>query len=159
MFSLRGPRASCCCMPHETWPHVGKRKGPGAVRAMQLGSIKSSIGKTLSRNVFQIRVSLQVGSQVIHTYALLDSGATTCFMDELFAHTHSIPRVAQAKPIPVEVIDGRPLVSGAITEGTTPLQLMVGSHSEVITFCLISSPRHPIILGLSWLETHNPMVD
>ena len=126
---------------------------------MQLGSIKSSIGKTLSRNGFQIPVSLQVGSQVIHTYALLDSGATTCFMDELFAHTHSIPRVAQAKPIPVEVIDGRPLVSGAITEGTTPLQLMVGSHSEVITFCLISSPRHPIILGLSWLETHNPMVD
>ena len=26
-------------------------------------------------------------------------------------------------------------------------------------FYLIATPRHPIVLGLSWLETHNPTVD
>ena len=26
-------------------------------------------------------------------------------------------------------------------------------------FYLIATPRHPIVLGLSWLETHNPIVD
>ena len=29
----------------------------------------------------------------------------------------------------------------------------------MIAFDLISSPRHPVILGLSWLVTYNPIVD
>ena len=106
-----------------------------------------------------VPVTLQVGARVIHTNALLDSGATTCFMDMVFARTHSIPKIKKEKAIPVEVIDGRPLSSGAITEGTISLELIVGSHREEIAFDLISSPRHPIILGLSWLMTHNPVVD
>ena len=40
-----------------------------------------------------------------------------------------------------------------------PLVLQVGPHHEVLTFYLISTPRHLIVLGLSWLETHNPTVD
>ena len=28
----------------------------------------------------------------------------------------------------------------------------------MIAFYLISSPRHPVILGLSWLVMHNPIV-
>jgi hypothetical protein len=39
------------------------------------------------------------------------------------------------------------------------LVLRVGSHQEVLTFYLIASPQHPIVLGLSWLETHNPTID
>ena len=95
----------------------------------------------------------------MRTNYILDSGATTCFLDEIFSHTHSIPKLANIKPIPIEVIDERPLLSAAITQGTTPLELIVGSHRETIAFDLISSPRHPVILGLSWLITHNPIVD
>ena len=32
-------------------------------------------------------------------------------------------------------------------------------HQEELTFFLNATPRHPIVLGLSWLETHNPTVD
>jgi hypothetical protein len=35
----------------------------------------------------------------------------------------------------------------------------VGSHQEELPFYLITSPRHPIVLGLTWLEAHNPIVD
>ena len=94
-------------------------------------------------------MSLQIGTRVIYTTALLDSGATTCFMDVLFGHTHSIPKVVKTKPIPIEVIDRRPLLSGVIIEETIPLELIMGSHRETITFDLISSPRHLVILGLS----------
>ena len=40
-----------------------------------------------------------------------------------------------------------------------PLELIMGSHRKMIVFNLISSPRHHVILGLSWLVTHNPIVD
>ena len=67
----------------------------------------------------------------------------------LFIHTHSISKVIKTKPIPVEVIDGLPLLLGAIIEETIPLELIMGSHRETITFDLDSSPRHPVIIGLS----------
>jgi hypothetical protein len=51
-------------------------------------------------------------SSSIKVYALLDSGASACFMDKDFVERHKLPLVAKKHPIPVEVIDGRPLVSG-----------------------------------------------
>ena len=61
--------------------------------------------------------------------------------------------------IPVEAIDGRVLSSGAVTEVTIPLSLQAGPHKEELSFYLIKSPRHPIVLGLTWLAMHNPTVD
>ena len=115
-------------------------------------SIRSSGG-------FELEVSLSYGSTSIQSKALLDSGASTCFIDIAYVHAHNIPVIHTSQPIPVESIDGRVLSSGAVTKVTTPLVLRVGSHQEVLTFYLIASPRHPIVLGLSWLETHNPTVD
>ena len=78
-------------------------------------------------------------------------------MDMLFGHTHSIPKVVKTKLIPVEVIDERPL--RAIIEETIPLALIMGSHRETMTFNLICSPQNRVILWLSWLGMHNPIVD
>ena len=50
----------------------------------------SSSHEAQSRNGFTIPVSLHIGTRVIRTNTILDSGATTCFMDVLFGHTHSI---------------------------------------------------------------------
>mgnify|MGYP000532974220 FL=1 len=108
---------------------------------------------------FTLQVSLCFGSISIKSHALLDSGASTCFIDIAFVRAHKIPTFCTTQPISVEAIDGRVLSSGAVTEATVPLVFQVGFHQEVLTFYLIATPRHPIVLGLSWLETHNPMVD
>ena len=56
-------------------------------------------------------------------------------MDVLFGHAHSILKVVKTKPILVEVIDKQALLSGAmIIEKTIPLELIMGSHREMITF-------------------------
>ena len=118
-----------------------------------------SYNSVMSSGGFVLEVSLSYGSISIQSHALLDSGASTCFIDIAFVHAHNIPIIHTSQPIPVESIDGRVLSSGAVTQVTVPLVLQVGSHQEVLTFYLIASPRHPIVLGLSWLETHNPTVD
>ena len=114
---------------------------------------------TSSTTSFTLPITLQCGSTTLKTKALLDSGATSCFIDIVFARTHNIPSNKINLPILVEVIDGRTLSSCAITYTTIPLRLQIRDHQEEIIFNLITSPRHPIILGLSWLETHNPIVD
>ena len=60
-------------------------------------------------------IPLSFGPQKLKTLALLDSGALACFLDEEFAKCHNIPLVQKAKPIHIEVISGRPLLSGSVT--------------------------------------------
>jgi hypothetical protein len=93
------------------------------------------------------------------TLALVDFGAATCFMDATSAYNHKIPFVSLLKPIPVEAIDSRLLSSGAVTQEMTQLVLQIREHWESSTFYLITSCRHSIIVGLSCLQMHNPIVD
>jgi hypothetical protein len=91
--------------------------------------------------------------------ALVNSGATSSFIDQTFVAQHNIPVVKKSTPVPVEVIDGGTIASGAITHETTPLELCIDKHTEKIVLNIISTPHHPIILGLPWLEAHNPIID
>ncbi len=91
--------------------------------------------------------------------ALVDSGATSSFIDQTFVAQHNIPVVKKSTLVLVEVIDGRTITFGAITHETTPLELCIGKHMEKIVLNIISTPHHPIILGLPWLEAHNPIID
>jgi hypothetical protein len=89
---------------------------------------------------------------------LVDSGATSSFIDQTFVAQHNILVVKKLTPVPVEVIDGRTIASGAITHETTLLELCIGTHTEKIVLNIISTPHHPIILGLPWLKAHNPII-
>ena len=87
-------------------------------------------------------------TQLTQSHALLDSGASTCFVIIAFSRAHKIPTV-RIQPLPVKAIDRRVPSLGAVMEAILPLALEIGSHKEKITFFLIASPPHPVILGLS----------
>mgnify|MGYP000420915753 CR=1 FL=1 len=140
---------------------TGKRQCPTTIGAMWLDNSHSYCSPILGTSIedFSFPVSIHFKSISIRSLALLDSGATTCLMDQRFVCKHKFPVVQLSKPIPVEAIDGRMLSSGAVTEATIPLILQLGDHQEAVTFYVITSPRHPVILGLSWLKAQNPLVD
>jgi len=102
---------------------------------------------------------IHIPEDILQVSALVDFGATSSFIDQTFVVQHNIPMIKKSTPILVEVIDGRTIVSGAITHETTPLKLCIGKHTEKIVLNIISTPHHPIILGLPWLEAHNPITD
>ena len=104
-------------------------------------------------------IPLSFGPQKLKTLGLLDSGALACFLDEEFAKRHKIRLVQKSKPIHVEVIDGRPLISGSITYESEPVEVIFKNHNSYVVFNIIRTPSNPVILGLSWLETHNPSID
>ena len=51
-------------------------------------------------------------------------------------------------PTPVVVIDGRPIASGKIVEESEPISVVLDNSPCVVSFNIISSPEHPIVLGL-----------
>ena len=61
-------------------------------------------------------------------------------------------------PIPLTLGDNRPHMAGPITHRTTPLSLRFGEHTETVIF-LLTKLTVPAILGLPWMDLHNPRVD
>ncbi len=110
-------------------------------------------------SVLEIPVTLRVNGEVIETTALIDSGAVGNFIDSAFSKTHRIPLVACESRLAVAALDGRPLGSGRIQFTTEDLSLCTGAfHTETIRLFVFQSPQTPIILGLPWLEKHNPTI-
>lgn len=54
-------------------------------------------------------------------------------------------------------VDDRPIASGLITQDVVT-NLRASTHSENIALAVVSV-GYPVILGLDWLERHNPAVD
>lgn len=47
----------------------------------------------------------------------------------------------------------------AVTHVTEPVAVCIVDHYELITFHLVHSVQHPLILGFPWLKRHNPQFD
>ena len=69
---------------------------------------------------FSLEIQISFNSISFQTLALVNSGASACFMDAAFAYSRKIPLVCLLKPIPVEAVDGRFLSSCAVIEEITP---------------------------------------
>ncbi len=123
-------------------------------------SHSSHYGKSSTiSSVLEIPVTLRVNGEVIETMALIDSGAAGNFIDSAFSRTHKIPLVSCESRLAVAALDGRPLGSGRIQFTTEDLSLCTGAfHTETILLFVFQSPQTPIILGLPWLEKHNPTI-
>ncbi len=95
----------------------------------------------------------------VDSLALIDSGAAGNFIDINFAKTHSLPLIPCESGVAVAALDGRPLGTGHIKFTTKDITMRTGSlHTESIRLFAIESPQKPIILGLPWLELHNPCI-
>ena len=80
-------------------------------------------------------------------------------MDREFALSQNILLNKLPNPVAVGVIHGRPIASGDIVEESKPIRIVLGDLASIISFNIIRSPEHPIVLGLPWFELHNPQID
>ncbi|KAM0787481.1 hypothetical protein ACM66B_003557 [Microbotryomycetes sp. NB124-2] len=60
---------------------------------------------------------------------LIDCGATSVFVNSCFVDHHNIPCLEHPAPIPLFVIDGRPIASGNVTHFVN-LDLVIGGHIQ-----------------------------
>nr|ODN74269.1 hypothetical protein L203_06646 [Cryptococcus depauperatus CBS 7841] len=96
--------------------------------------------------------------RVLH-YAMLDSGATNNFINSTFLAETNIQKIKKKNPLQLQVIDGRPIKSGAVTHNTCPIQILTQDHKETVSFDITTLGDYPVILGLPWLSHHNPNIN
>jgi len=90
--------------------------------------------------------------------ALLDSGATGCFIDSAFVKQKRWATRKLARRIPVYNIDGTANQIGAIEEELDILMSFKG-HTERITLLVTSLGSKIVVIGHNWLAKHNPEID
>src|SRR5882724_10657497 len=90
--------------------------------------------------------------------ALIDSGATSMFIDIEFVRSKNIQTHRLPRAIPVYNVDGTPNEAGHITE-VVDLIVQYKDHSKWATFHVTGIGRTTIILGHMWLMEHNPEID
>jgi len=146
-------------------PSIRKRKHPITVGVVRLDLTQhhlckgsySAVGPSPSF-IHHVDI-IRIPEEIPQVSALVDSDATSSFINQTFVARHNILMVKKSAPVPMEVIDGRTITSDVITHETALLKLRIGKHAEKIIFNIISTPHHPVILGLPWLEVHNPIID
>lgn len=90
--------------------------------------------------------------------ALLDCGATGCYIDEGFARAKGLNLESLPRPIPVYNADGSHNEGGPI-RSVVKLRLQVQDHIEVFNFAVTNIGKMDVIIGFDWLRKHNPSVD
>jgi hypothetical protein len=106
----------------------------------------------LDKNDFIIPTTIEINDRKqISMDALLDSGATSSFINQNFAQSNGIPIIYTDRPIQVYNTDGSPNNNGAIT-GYVEVLLQIEQHIEQIQLGITSLGKLDAILGLSWMN-------
>ena len=98
------------------------------------------------------------GVKNLQVEALLDSGATSSFIDEDFAKVNDLPLKRLDRSIPVYNVDGTPNVSGSI-QFETEMVVQYNGHQEKMIFEVCKLGKLNAIIGHTWLKHHNPEIN
>ncbi|KAI0991557.1 hypothetical protein K3495_g16630, partial [Podosphaera aphanis] len=97
-------------------------------------------------------------SAPIPSLALIDSGASAYgFVDAKFAHDNKLQIIPLRRPRSLKVFDGSESAYGQIVSMAKTV-LSIEGHSEVILLFVTTLAYFDIVLGLPWLQFHNPEI-
>lgn len=92
--------------------------------------------------------------------AFVDSGSASNFIDFDFAQAVGIPTIPLKDVIQIIALDSTPLGNGRVEFCTPEVTLTVGvSHSEICSFLVLKNLPADLVLGLPWLQDHNPVIN
>lgn len=87
---------------------------------------------------------------------LIDSGASSNFINSNFLHRHNLPSETSALTHQITLADGSHQLSNLITK-RTPIQ--IGSYRDRLRFVALPLEGHDLILGMPWLRRCQPHID
>ena len=111
-----------------------------------------------TKSHFHIACLLKGRHRTTKVAAMVDSGATSLFIDRKFVNQHRMLLEPLTQPITLYNIDGSLNEAGSITHKVR-LLLKVGQDKEKFDFFVTSLGPEKVILVLPWLRHRNPSID
>ena len=88
---------------------------------------------------------------------MIDSGASTSFIDVRWARRIAHLLVPKSNPFQVSLGDGELAKTCRVTE-EVQAQITIGEHEESNLCLSVTKLSYPIMLGISWLKQHDPWI-
>jgi len=107
---------------------------------------------------FKIPVTLWVYRKKVQTEALVDSGATTNFINRVVVENNNLVTYKLANPYCVINADGTPNKAGYIAEYVRAY-VEIGSHRTTQHLFVTNLGNKEMIIGYLYLYKHNPNID
>ena len=90
---------------------------------------------------------------------MVDSGASTLFINKRFIEANNIRTRKLKEPIPVYNIDGTLNKNGSISHVAVLNMSLGGAHVGREAFTVTDIGPEDVIIGIDWLRYHNPEID
>ncbi|QRW23994.1 Retrotransposable element Tf2 protein [Rhizoctonia solani] len=103
-------------------------------------------------------ISIKPEKQAEHLEVLIDSGATSSFLHPRTAESLRLPLIDLPSPCTVTMLDGSSPQAGKIWKKAN-LTFSLDGKKMTETFLICNTGSHAAILGLKWLDAHNPEID
>ncbi|CAJ0950570.1 unnamed protein product [Ranitomeya imitator] len=108
---------------------------------------------------FLLSITLMCSLSSYSVMAFVDSGAALNLMDLDYAKRCGFFLEPLRCPIPLRGIDATPLAKNKPQYWAQLTMCMAPAHQEVIRFLVLHNLHDVVVLGLPWLQTHNPVLD
>jgi hypothetical protein len=95
-------------------------------------------------------------NEAVEVKVMLDSGSAGNFISPRSADAFGLIRQPRDTPLSVTHFQGKTI--GVVTEQVT-CTMRKGTHVEQITLDVVPLGKHAIIIGMPWLQVHNPHLD
>ena len=119
-------------------------------------TIQNVIVHSTNHKHFSILITIESENTTEQTTALVDCGAEGLFIDTSIAHKWRKHKMARL--IKVRNVDSSLNTNGEIKERCL-ITLDCNGRRMTEWFCVTAIGNQNLILGLPWLEKHNPIVD
>ncbi|QRW20584.1 Retrotransposable element Tf2 protein [Rhizoctonia solani] len=116
---------------------------------------KYQLGKEISP---LFTISIKPEKQAEQLEVLIDSGATLSFLHPQTAKALRLPLIDLPTPRTVTMLNGSSPQAGKIWK-KAHLTFLIDGKRMTETFLICNTGTHAAILGIKWLETHNPKID
>jgi hypothetical protein len=110
------------------------------------------------KNSFILPVTLWVYGKKVSVDALVDSGATSTFLNQKVVRKNNLVTKLLATPYAVINADGTSNKSGSIQESVRGY-LEIGSHKSTNQMLVTNLGDKDMIIGMPFLRRHNPEID
>ena len=92
--------------------------------------------------------------------ALVDLGSQANYVSAHAVRKAGLTQLRKQQPYPLHVANGEPMPNEErITHEVRQVTLSIQEHEEKIDLDVFGLATHDIILGLLWLQEHNPRID
>ena len=117
----------------------------------------STIDRRLRRHL-KLTVQVSDGATSARAEAMLDSGASSVFVNEGFATRHGLKLRPLERPIHLRNADNSPNAIGCIRHDVL-LTVDIDGHVEQLAAAVANIGDDDLIIGIDWLRHHNPEID